>query len=84
MDADAHRCTRISRWGGGVTSLSDIDKIDAWPRRIRDHNLDTLMDFDHKHRLRTIRPCDSKVAATLLADFWAEVDGVLKERGAIS
>jgi hypothetical protein len=41
------------------------------------------MDFDHKHRLRTIRPGDSKDAATLLADFWAEVDGVLKERGVI-
>jgi hypothetical protein len=52
--------------------------------QIRDHNLDTLMDFDHKHRLRTIRPCDSEDAATLLADFWAEVDGVLKERGVIS
>jgi hypothetical protein len=39
---------------------------------------------DHKHRLRTIRPYDYKDAATLLADFWAEVDAVLKERGVIS
>ena len=38
---------------------------------------------DHKHRLRTIRPYDYKDAATLLADFWAEVDAVLKERGVI-
>jgi Family of unknown function (DUF6516) len=36
---------------------------------------------DHKHRLRTIRPYDYKDAATLLADFWAEVDAVLKQRG---
>jgi hypothetical protein len=33
---------------------------------------------DHKHRLRTIRPYDYRDAATLLADFWAEVDAVLK------
>jgi hypothetical protein len=38
---------------------------------------------DHKHRLRTIKPYDYKDAATLLADFWAEVDAVLKERGVI-
>jgi hypothetical protein len=36
---------------------------------------------DHKHRLRTVRPYDYKDAATLLADFWAEVDAVLKQRG---
>jgi hypothetical protein len=39
---------------------------------------------DHKHRLRTIRPYDYKDAATLLANFWDEVDAVLKERGVIS
>jgi hypothetical protein len=38
---------------------------------------------DHKHRLRTIRPYDYKDAATLLTDFWTEVDAVLKERGVI-
>jgi len=36
---------------------------------------------DHRHRLRTVRPYDYRDAATLLADFWAEVDAVLKERG---
>ncbi len=36
---------------------------------------------DHRHRLRTIRPYDYTDAATLLADFWAEVDAALKERG---
>jgi hypothetical protein len=36
---------------------------------------------DHKHRVRTIRPYEYRDAATLLADFWAEVDAVLKERG---
>ena len=38
---------------------------------------------DHRHRLRTIRPYEYRDAATLLADFWAEVDAVLKERGVL-
>ena len=38
---------------------------------------------DHKHRFRSVRPYDYKDAATLLADFWTEVDAVLKERGVI-
>ena len=38
---------------------------------------------DHRHRLRTIHPYDYKDAATLLEDFWNEVDRVLKERGSI-
>ena len=40
-------------------------------------------ESDHRHRLRMIRPYDYKDAATLLADFWKEVDGVLRERGSI-
>jgi hypothetical protein len=36
--------------------------------------------FDHKHRDRTRRVYDYQDAATLLADFWAEVDAVLKEQ----
>jgi hypothetical protein len=36
---------------------------------------------DHKHRLGTTRPYNYKDAVTLLEDFWAEVEGVLKERG---
>lgn len=38
---------------------------------------------DHRHRLRTVRPYDYKDAASLLADFWEQVDAVLKERGAL-
>jgi len=38
---------------------------------------------DHRHRLRTVRPCDYEDAATLLADFWAAVDAVMRERGVI-
>jgi hypothetical protein len=38
---------------------------------------------DHRHRLRTIRPYEYQDAATLLADFWATVDTVLRERGVI-
>jgi uncharacterized protein DUF6516 len=36
---------------------------------------------DHPHRLRTVRPYDYRDAATLLADFWSQVDAVLKEKG---
>lgn len=36
---------------------------------------------DHRHRLKTVRPYDYRDAATLLADFWAEVDAVLQQRG---
>ena len=36
---------------------------------------------DHKHRLRTVQPYDYQDAAALIADFWAEVDAVLKEKG---
>jgi hypothetical protein len=39
--------------------------------------------LDHKHRLRTIRPYEYHDAATLLGDFWAEVDAVLKENGVL-
>ena len=43
----------------------------------------SLKRHDHKHRLRTIRPYDYQDAVTLLADFWAEVDAVLRQRGVI-
>jgi hypothetical protein len=36
---------------------------------------------DHRHRLGTVRPYGYRDAATLLADFWTQVDAVLKERG---
>lgn len=39
--------------------------------------------YDHKHRLRTIRPYEYRDAAALLADFWVEVDSVLSERGVL-
>lgn len=38
---------------------------------------------DHRHRLRTLRPYEYKDAATLLEDFWKEVDRVLGEGGSI-
>jgi hypothetical protein len=36
---------------------------------------------DHRHRLRTVKTYGYSDAAALLADFWTEVDAVLKERG---
>ncbi len=38
---------------------------------------------DHRHRLRVVRPYEYQDAATLLADFWATVDVMLRERGVI-
>lgn len=38
---------------------------------------------DHRHRLRMVRPYDYQDAATLLAEFWAEVDELLRARGVI-
>ena len=39
---------------------------------------------DHRHRSDEARPYRYKDAATLLADFWAEVDRYLEERGVFS
>lgn len=36
---------------------------------------------DHRHRIRSVKPYDYTDAATLLADFWTEVDAVLKLGG---
>jgi hypothetical protein len=36
---------------------------------------------DHKHRMRTVRPYEYRDAATLLQDFWNDVERVLRERG---
>lgn len=38
---------------------------------------------DHRHLMRTVKPYDYQDAASLLADFWAVVDAVLREKGVI-
>jgi len=38
-------------------------------------------ELDHKHRLKTVRPYDYRDAASLVADFWADVEAVMRERG---
>ena len=38
---------------------------------------------DHRHRLRTVRAYEYRDAASLLGDFWVEVDAVLRERGVL-
>lgn len=43
----------------------------------------SIKRHDHKHRLRTVTQYDYEDAATLLADFWTEVEEVLKQRGVI-
>jgi hypothetical protein len=39
--------------------------------------------LDHKHRLETVRPYRFTDAATLIEDFWTEVDKFLREKGII-
>ncbi len=41
------------------------------------------VEYDHKHSLQSVRPYRYRDAAELLADFWAEVDRVLRERGVL-
>jgi hypothetical protein len=38
---------------------------------------------DHRHRLKTVRLYDYQDAATLLVDFRATVDAVLREKGVL-
>jgi hypothetical protein len=40
----------------------------------------TRIECDHKHKGERVRFYDYRGAATLLADFWAEVDLILRER----
>jgi hypothetical protein len=44
----------------------------------------TRIEYDHRHKEERVRWYDYKDAATLLADFWNEVDLMLKERSAKS
>ena len=39
--------------------------------------------YDHRHRHVATKPYEYQDAATLMRDFWREVDVVLKERGVI-
>jgi hypothetical protein len=39
--------------------------------------------YDHRHRLATATPYEYRDAATLLSDFWAEVDHILRQRGVL-
>ena len=36
---------------------------------------------DHTHRLRTVKPYAYRDAASLVADFWKEVEAVMREQG---
>ena len=40
----------------------------------------TRIEYDHKHKGERVRLYEYEDAATLLGDFWDEVDGILKER----
>jgi hypothetical protein len=66
---------------GSGARLIGFDNAHAAPAR-RGHG--GRVAQDHRHRLRTIRPYAYRDAVTLLADFWAEVYAVLKERGELS
>lgn len=36
---------------------------------------------DHRHRFKTVKPYEYKNAASLVADFWREVEAVMKTEG---
>ena len=36
---------------------------------------------DHRHRQRTVKPYAYRDAAALVADFWSEVEAVMREQG---
>ncbi len=36
---------------------------------------------DHRHRMKTVKPYAYRDAAALVADFWSEVEAVMKEQG---
>ena len=38
---------------------------------------------DHRHRFGTVRPYEYTNAETLLADFWEQVDRILREKGVL-
>ncbi|HEX4066671.1 MAG TPA: DUF6516 family protein [Acidobacteriaceae bacterium] len=40
----------------------------------------TRIEYDHQHKGQRVRFYSYKYAATLLSDFWTEVDAILKER----
>ena len=52
-------------------------------RERRGPGMRTRRESDHRHRLRAIGPYDYRDAATLLEDFWKEVDGILREKESI-
>ena len=39
------------------------------------------LEYDHKHRFKTVQPYDYSDATALLEDFWKLAEAVLKEEG---
>jgi hypothetical protein len=65
--------------GPGGVRLVGFDNAHAvLPRRRQDRR---RRQKDHRHRFKMVRPYECKDAASLLVDFWAEVESVLRERG---
>jgi hypothetical protein len=58
--------------------LVGFDNAHALPKR---KGQARWLERDHRHRLETVRRYAYRDAATLLTDFWAEVEAVLRERG---
>jgi hypothetical protein len=48
--------------------------------RVQVPGVRTRIEYDHRHAGERIRFYDYMDAATLLADFWIEVETVMKER----
>ena len=62
------------------TRLVGFDNAHAPPARKGQGRRVTV---DHRHRMETVRAYAYRDPVKLLADFWAEVDSVLKERGEV-
>lgn len=65
----------------GGTRLAGFDNAHpVWDGRTRRAKRRTRSD--HRHQQNTVRPYDYRDAGTFISDFWLEVDGILKQRGA--
>ena len=49
--------------------------------QVKGHRVGDAQAMDHRHRLRSIKPYEYVNAGLLLADFWSEVESVMRKKG---
>jgi hypothetical protein len=72
----------LSLHGPGGVRLAGFDNAHAI-RESRGPGGTPKGPYDHRHRRDAVRRYRFKDAATLIGDFWAEVDRFLKEKGVL-